>query len=101
MTTTFMGLCVLCVAAIAAGAFLHIPVMIYLGLGVGFVAYLFHSVASMAYAAKNPGEALLEGGELVKYHQIDMAAKNVAIPSEQRNVQPPLIEAAGTDAEPV
>jgi hypothetical protein len=101
MTTSLMGLFVLCVAVVAAGTWMQTPLMIYIALGVGIVAFIFKAVASMFYAARNPSVALLEGAELVKYHQIDMAAKNVVIPSGQENIRAPLIETTNENAESV
>ena len=68
--------------------------MIYVFGGIGFVSFVFSSVAGMWYATKHPAVALLEGVELVTYHQIDMAAKNIKIPASQPNTEPPRIDQA-------
>lgn len=91
LTTAQMGLYVVCIATIIAGVWLRQPLMSYLGLGGAVGTFLITMAASMIFAAKNPGVALLEGAELVRYTQIEMAAKGMEIPTEQANIAPPQI----------
>ena len=96
MTSSQMGLYVICFAGIGGGIWLENYTMI-LGFGaVAVVSFLFSSVASMWYATKYPGVALLEGAELVKYHQIEMAARDI-VPEVQENTLPPVLEQIGGD----
>jgi hypothetical protein len=94
MTTTQMGLYVICFAGIGAGTWINNPYMIEGFVAVAFVSFLFSSIASMIFASNHPAVALLEGAELVKYRQIEMAAKDISIPSSQVNIEPTLITKA-------
>jgi hypothetical protein len=93
MTTSLMGLHLVCIFAVIAGISLRSLLLVLSGLGVAFLAFLFKSVSSMVYAAKNPN--------LISYHAVEMAAKGLSVPDAQPNVEPRLIEPAGTDAEAV
>ena len=55
----------------------------------------------MWFSSKHPAVAILEGAELVRYHQVEMAAKGLSLPTTQPNVEPPLIEAVEANDENV
>ena len=97
MTSTLMGLYIVCFACVAAGAYLNIQYMVFCGIAAAFFAFLFGSVSSMWFAKKYPAVALLEGGELVKYRQIEMATRDLPVPASQPNTEPPLIEGVGEE----
>ena len=101
MTTSLMGLYVVCVAAIAAGAWMGSTPLVGLGLGAGFLSFVFKSVASIMFASKNPATALLEGADLVRYREWESTAKGLSVPSAEPNVEPPLIDVTKADADPL
>jgi hypothetical protein len=101
LTTSLMGLYVVCVAAIVAGAWMGSMPLVGLGLGTGFLGFVFKSVSSMVFASKNPAAALLEGGDLVRYRAWESAAKGLSVPSAEPNVEPPLIDVTKADADPL
>jgi hypothetical protein len=101
MTTSLMGLYVVCVVAIVAGAWMGSTPLVGLGLGAGFLGFVFKSVASMRFASKNPAAALLEGADLVRYREWESTAKGLSVPSAERNVEPPLIDVTKADADPL
>jgi hypothetical protein len=63
--------------------------------------FLFNHVSVMWFSSKHPAVAILEGAELVRYHQVEMAAKGLSLPTTQPNVEPPLIEAVEANDENV
>lgn len=65
------------------------------------LAYLLNHVSTMRFASKNPLAALLEGGDLVRAHEIDMASRDLPSPDSQPNIEAPVIEAIGSDADVV
>ena len=101
MTTSLMGFYVVCVVAIIAGAWMGSIPLVGLGLGAGFLGFVFKSVASMRFASQNPAAALLEGGDLVRYREWESTAKGLSVPSSEPNVEPPLIDVTKADADTV
>ena len=95
MTSTQMGLYVVCFAGVCGGVYLNIPYMMVAFGGVALLSFLFSSIAGMWFAAKYPSVALLEGAELVKYHQIEMATRDLINPPDQPNIEAPLLGIEG------
>jgi hypothetical protein len=67
LTTSLMGLYVVCLITVFAGAYMGSPPLVGGGLAAAFLGFVFTSVASMLFASRNPAAALLEGGDLVRY----------------------------------
>ena len=42
--------------------------------------FLFYFISTQRFADKNPGVALLEGAELIRWKQVELAAKNLPSP---------------------
>lgn len=53
-----------------------------------FIAYF---IGVLFFANKHPGEALLEGAELIRWRQLEMAAKDVPEIVQQSNAGPTLL----------
>jgi hypothetical protein len=49
-----------------------------------FAIYYF---GSLWFAHKHPGEALLEGAELIQWRQMEMAAKDLPLPPPQPSIE--------------
>jgi hypothetical protein len=66
------------------------------GLGCLTVVFLvFYLIIILRFARQNPSLALLEGAEFIKWHQIELGAKNVSVPPDT-----PLISDPGKPALP-
>lgn len=55
----------------------------WMRLAVGLIAvalFLFYFISTQRFADKNPGVALLEGAELIRWKQVELAAKNLPSP---------------------
>jgi hypothetical protein len=101
MTTSLMGLYVVCLATLIVGAWMGSIALAGAGLGIGFVGFVFKSVASMLFASRNPAAALLEGGDLVRYREWESTAKGLSVPSAEPNVEPPLIDVTKANDDPL
>jgi hypothetical protein len=49
----------------------------------------------LLFAHLHPGESLLEGAELIKWRQMEIAAKDVGEIPQQPNIGPPQIDHSG------
>ena len=88
-TSAFIGLCgvfgLVAIGLILAGQPLFLLALAALGTGV----YLFYQHTIISYAKNNPAAALLEGADLVKWHQHEIAAKDLkVIPNTPSVVDP-------------
>jgi hypothetical protein len=95
MTTSLMAILTVVGAALLLSLALGQLPLAYICLGVCVFVYLFTQISIMLFASKHPAAATLEGAEFVRYHQVEMAAKGLALPTQQPNVEPPMIEAVG------
>jgi len=57
--------------------------------GLGVAVFGFYFVKVLRFAERNPAVALLEGAELVQWHQHELAAKGVTVP-----LSPPIVDPA-------
>ena len=72
--TTTAVLIVLMVLALAIFKLNNPQLILILGIAAGFV-FLVYFIGVMLFAHKNPGPALLEGAELLRWRQFDLATK--------------------------
>ena len=101
VTTSQIALLTLCVVGAVIGWRLDRPDLVYTSLCLGAAAFVFKTIAVMWFAAKNPAVALLEGGELVRYRDIEMATRDGNKVGSMINVTPPLLPKQDADAEAV
>lgn len=65
------------------------------------ISYLLNHASTMMFAFRNPTAALLEGADLVRVREIEMATRDLPSPGSQPNIEAPMIEAIAVDAEAV
>jgi hypothetical protein len=88
-TSAFIGMCgvfgLVAVGLIVVGQPLYLMALAVLGA----LVYLWYQHAVISYAKSNPAAALLEGGDFVKWHQQEIAAKDLkVIPNSPLVVDP-------------
>lgn len=78
-TSAFIGLCGV-LGLVAVGLILAHEALYLLALaGLGVLVFLYYQYMVVSYAKKNPAGALLEGADFVKWHQDEIAAKDLKI----------------------
>jgi hypothetical protein len=95
MTTGLIAILSVLGALSLSGVILGQLPLTYICVGVCVFVFLFTQISIMLFASRHPATAVLEGAELVRYHQVDMAAKGLSLPTPQPNVEPPMIGAVG------
>jgi hypothetical protein len=53
------------------------------------LVFLAYFIGILLFAAKNPGVALLEGAELIRWRQMEMGVKGTGTLPETENTEPP------------
>ncbi len=90
--TTWALLSIIALLAIVASR-VSVDWMLLLISGAGIVLFIVYLFKVLAFADKHPDLALLEGAELVKWRQMDVAAKGAGtLPSGPLVQPPPLLE---------
>ena len=89
LVATFVVLAVVAWSLASVAGLLVLPLLFIAILAVGTFAWFFRRV--MAYAEKNPAQALLEGIELVRWQETALAAKGLPAARESQviSMEPP------------
>jgi hypothetical protein len=101
MTTSFISMLAVFGPLAITGVVWGQPNITYICIAVIIVAFLFTAISIMIFASRHPTSALLEGAEIVRLRQVEMAAKGLSLPMTQPNTEPPMIEAVETNDENV
>lgn len=85
--TTYAVIIVLIVLGIALTR-TSVPWLVLVLAGMAALLFIMYFVGVIRFAGRNPGAALLEGAELLRWKQFDLAAKNIPVIPDT----PPLVD---------
>ncbi|MBI4608959.1 MAG: hypothetical protein HY726_08125 [Candidatus Rokubacteria bacterium] len=87
--TTYVALGALALLSIVAWR-LNDPQLLLVIAGVGALLFLIYFIGILVFANRNPATALLEGAELLRWRQYDLAAKGLPNPPPTPAIVDPL-----------
>jgi hypothetical protein len=100
LARVLVALEIVCVVGIAAGVALGDHLIVVGSIATAAIAVLLFCAAAFRFAHIHPDIALLDGAELVRVREIEMAARGMIIPVSQPNeTPPPMITSTGTGDE--